>query len=52
MPSKLPINLENLLRQRQVEGERLEYKASWNTDAILRTLRALCTDFENLNTTT
>jgi hypothetical protein len=27
MTSKLPINLENLLRQRQVEGERIEYKA-------------------------
>ena len=34
MTSKLPINLENLLRQRQVEGERIEYKAGWNPDAI------------------
>jgi hypothetical protein len=33
MTSKLPINLENLLRQRQVEGERIEYKAGWNPDA-------------------
>jgi|GEM_PF-3083492 len=40
MTSKLPINLENLLRQRQVEGERIEYKAGWNPDAILRTLAA------------
>jgi hypothetical protein len=29
MNSKLPINLECLLRQRQVEGERIEYKAGW-----------------------
>ena len=48
MKSKLPINLENLLRQRQVEGERIEYKAGWNPDAILRTLCAFANDFENL----
>ena len=48
MISKLPINLENLLRQRQVEGERIEYKAGWNPDAILRTLCAFANDFENL----
>jgi len=35
MTSKLPINLENLLRQRQVEGVRIEYKAGWNPDAFL-----------------
>lgn len=40
MTSKLPINLENLLRQRQVEGERIEYKVGWNPDAILRMLCA------------
>lgn len=48
MTSKLPINLENLLRQRQVEGARIEYKAGWNPDAILRTLCAFANDFENL----
>ena len=48
MRSKLLINLENLLRQRQVEGERIEYKAGWNPDAILRTLCAFANDFENL----
>ena len=26
LPSKLPINLLDLLRQRTVEGERIEYK--------------------------
>jgi hypothetical protein len=35
MTTKLPINLENLLRQRQVEGERIETKAGWNPDACL-----------------
>lgn len=44
----LPINLDKLLRQRQVEGERIEYKQGWNPDAILRTLCAFANDFENL----
>jgi len=46
--SKLPINLEDLLRQRSVEGDRIEYKAGWNPDAIIRTLCAFANDFENL----
>ena len=48
MTSKLPINLEDLLRQRRVEGERIEYKAGWNPDAIIRTVCAFANDFENL----
>lgn len=48
MPDKLPIKLDDLLRQRTVEGERIEYKAGWNPDAILRTLCAFANDIENL----
>ena len=48
MSSKLPINLNDLLRQSTVEGERIEYKAGWNPDAIIRTLCAFANDFENL----
>ena len=48
MINKLPINLNDLLRQRTVEGERIEYKAGWNPDAIIRTLCAFANDFENL----
>ena len=48
MTSKLPINLEDLLRQRKVESDRIEYKAGWNPDPILRTLCAFANDFENL----
>ena len=48
MTSRLPINLKDLLRQRTVEGERIEYKAGWNPDAIIRTLCAFANDFENL----
>lgn len=46
--SKLPINLDDLLRQRTVERERIEYKAEWNPDATIRTLCAFANDFENL----
>lgn len=46
--SKLPLNLLDLLRQRTVEGERIEYKAGWNPDAVVRTLCAFANDFENL----
>ncbi len=49
MSSKLPINLEDLLRQRKVEGNRIEYKKGWNPDPIMRTLCAFANDFENRN---
>lgn len=45
---RLPINITALLRQRTVEGERIEYKAGWNPDAIVRTLCAFANDFQNL----
>ena len=48
MTTKLPINLNGLLRQRTVEGERIEYKTGWNPDPILRTLCAFANDFANL----
>jgi ATP-dependent DNA helicase RecG len=48
MNSKLPLNLDDLLRQRTVEGERIEYKAGWNPDPVIRTLCAFANDFENL----
>ncbi len=48
MISKLPINLEDLLRQRKVEGDRIEYKKGWNPNPITRTLCAFANDFENL----
>jgi ATP-dependent DNA helicase RecG len=48
MADKLPINLLDLLHQRTVEGERIEYKAGWNPDSIIRTICAFANDFENL----
>jgi ATP-dependent DNA helicase RecG len=46
--SKLPINLDDLLRQRTVEGDRIEYKRGWNPVPVLKTLCAFANDFENL----
>lgn len=48
MPGKLPISIEDLLRQRTVEGDRIEYKRGWNPDPTIRTLCAFANDFENL----
>jgi len=44
----LPINLDDLLAHGTVESDRVEYKAGWNPDAIIRTLCAFANDFENL----
>ena len=48
MTGKLPINIDNLLRQRTIESERIEYKAGWNPESVLRTLSAFANDFHNL----
>ncbi|MGZ3749065.1 MAG: Fic family protein [Pseudobdellovibrionaceae bacterium] len=48
MRSKIAVNLEDLLRQRSVEGDRIEYKAGWNPDSIIRSISAFANDFENL----
>lgn len=46
--NKLPINLTNLLHQRTIESERVEYKAGWNPESIVHTLSAFANDFHNL----
>ena len=48
MTSKLPINLADLLRQRTIEGERIEYKAGWNPESVLHAMCAFANDFHNL----
>ena len=45
---KLPINLINLLQQRTIESERVEYKAGWNPERVIHTLSAFANDFHNL----
>lgn len=49
MPSSpLPINVRDLLEQRTIEGERVEYKAGFNPEQVLHTLCAFANDFHNL----
>ena len=43
MTGKLPINVNHLLRQRTIEGERVEYKAGWNPQHALHTILRLPT---------
>ena len=42
MTNSLAINLHDLLRQRTIEGERVEYKAGWNPQNVLHTICAFC----------
>lgn len=44
----LPINIEDVLKGRSVEWERLEFKEGWNPEAVLFTLCAFANDFHNL----
>ena len=48
MTGKLPINIDDLLKQRTIEGERIEYKAGWNPMSVLHTICAFANDFHNL----
>ncbi len=43
---RLPINIEELLGGRAVEGDRIEYKTGWNPDTIYRTVCAFANDFD------
>jgi len=51
--SCLPINIDDLLRNRGIESERVEFKAEWNPEAVgmqfLRTICAYANDLHNLN---
>ena len=44
----LPINVEDLLRQRIVESNRIELKRGWNPDRIYRSICAFANDFDNI----
>ena len=51
--SILPVNVDDLLRCRGVESERVEFKASWDPATtgpqVLRTICAFANDYHNLN---
>lgn len=41
----LPITLDDVLRGKAVEWERLEYKAGWNPEAVSHTMCAFANEF-------
>ncbi len=53
MSAILPINLDDLLHCRDVESERVEFKASWDPDTtgpqVLQAICAFANDYHNLN---
>ena len=44
----LPINIEDLLNKRKIEGNRIEFKKGWNPVDIYHSLCAFANDFDNL----
>ncbi len=48
MIKTLPINIDKLIRQRSIEGERIEYKMGWNPKSVLHSICAFANDFHNL----
>ena len=44
----LPINIEDLLYKRKVEGNRIEFKKGWNPAEIYHSICAFANDFDNL----
>jgi ATP-dependent DNA helicase RecG len=44
----LPINIEDLLKKRKVEGSRIEFKKGWNPTDVYRSICAFANDFDNL----
>ena len=53
MSAILPINVDDLLRQRAVESERIEFKGAWDArrtgPQVVRTICAFANDYHNLN---
>lgn len=44
----LPINIEDLLNKRKIEGTRIEFKKGWNPIDIYHSIYAFANDFDNL----
>lgn len=44
----LPINIEDLIKGRAVESDRIEYKKGWNPGPIYRSICAFANDFDDI----
>ena len=47
----LPINIEDLLNKRKIEGNRIEFKKGWNPADIYHSICAFANDFGTFETT-
>jgi len=43
----LPLNIDDLIHQRKVEGARIEYKKDWNPEKVLHSVCAFANDIDN-----
>ena len=43
----LPLNIDDLIHQRRVEGARIEYKRDWNPEKVLHSACAFANDIDN-----
>ena len=43
----LPVNISDLLCQRNVESARIEYKADWNPEPVLHSVCTFVSDIDN-----
>ena len=43
----LPLNIDDLILQRKVEGARIEYKKDWNPEKVLHSVCAFANDIDN-----
>ena len=44
----IPVDIDRIIRQRVVESSRIEYKADFNPDAVVRTICAFANDIDNM----
>ena len=44
----IPVNIDELIRQRTVESTRIEYKEGFNPEPIIRTICAFANDIDNI----
>jgi len=43
----LPLNIDDLIHQRNVEGARVEYKKDWKPEKVLHSVCAFANDIDN-----
>lgn len=44
----IPVNIGDLINQRIVESNRIEFKKSWNPNAVIRSICAFANDIDNV----